>query len=122
MEEIFNAKVENINLPFEHCFINQNVWVKIIDNGKFVIAKDKDFEHIIEQFQIIDSDVKIGITKCKVKDEDFAKTYYPIIEIEKKENEIIIKLYKSGYPNSPITIKKLLPIITRVSLGLKDQQ
>ena len=47
MDEIFNAKIENIDLPFKHCFINQYVWVKIINKGKFVIANDKDFEQII---------------------------------------------------------------------------
>ena len=109
MDEIFNAKIENIDLPFKHCFINQYVWVKIINKGKFVIANDKDFEQIIEQFEIIDADIKTGNTKCKVIEKNFDKTEYPTVEIEKNENEIIVKLYKNGHPNSPVTIKKLLP-------------
>ena len=105
MEEIFNAKIENIDLPFKHCFTNQDIWIKIINNGKFLIANNKNFDTILEQFEIVDKDIKAVNTKLEVKKKDFEKTEYPTIEIEKREKKIIIRLFKSGYPNSPLTIK-----------------
>lgn len=107
MKELYQGRIENIDLPFKHQFTKQEIWIRIINKGKFLIANDKDFANIILEFEVVDEDISFETKKYVVKAKDLDKTDYPIIKIDINNKEVQISLYKSGYPNDPIIIKNV---------------
>ncbi|MBV6881041.1 hypothetical protein NG800_013700 [Epilithonimonas ginsengisoli] len=101
MEEIYKGKIESLELPFSHDFEKEVIWVKIVGYGKISLSNDDEFEDIIQQFEIVDRDIKEGLTKIEIKSSQLETPQYPNIDIEKNSEKYVIKLYKNGYPFDP---------------------